>query len=98
MKYYFLLLITSGTISCALLGSINLDDSTLRSQVTYTHNPTTANLTINLKNVKISCKTGSGSHGKLIGSYPNPDYKPFIEGFRLGGQAPHCLIYQIIST
>ena len=95
MKNQIYLLIICCFTCAQLLANVSLDDFNVRKNVAYSFNPQSNELTITLKNVQITNKTGSGPLGKLIGSYPNPKFKPFTEGFVLGGQSPHCLVYQI---
>ena len=95
MKIQKYLLIICCLGGLRLLANVSLDDFNVRKNVAYSYNPQSNELIITLKNVQITNKTGSGPLGKLIGSYPNPRFKPFTEGFVLGGQSPHCLVYQI---
>lgn len=92
---------TKLALICALMFSIrmtptvNLDDRDVRKIVTYHHTPDTHGLTITLKNILVECRTGYRHEHKLIGTYPNPDYIPYIEGFKDGGQSPYCLVHLI---
>jgi hypothetical protein len=92
MKQHLLFFLIT-TVGCRIYADIHLDDFKVRDHVFYTYDPTKKELSITLKNVAITQKTGDGSLGRLVGSYPNPDYKPFESGFQIGKPSPHCLVY-----
>ncbi len=94
MKKSSILALTCILVFSMRIGArLNLDDSDVRKHVTYLRNHEKNELTISVKNIIVECTTGSRHDYKLIGTYPNPNYKPYIEGFKVGGQSPYCLVY-----
>lgn len=78
--------------------NIDLDDFKLRNNISHSYSCEQSELTIVIKNTRVSCQSGTAPLGRLVGSFPNPNYQPYHqnhEGFKPGGQSPYCLVYSV---
>ena len=83
-------------LSFAVTANINLDDFKLHGTITYSYSSDQQELVITVRDVRVSCQSGTAPLGRLVGSFPNPSYQPYHkdhEGFKPGSQSPYCLVY-----